>query len=125
MKTVTARRSACGVLIALASVCAWSQTGATSAASNGSSMAASGASTVKAARQANRALRRKVYAAVMKHKEIDAGNISMIAKDGAVTLDGTVVDATQIDKVTEIAKGVPGVMSVTNRLIVKKPFGGQ
>jgi hyperosmotically inducible protein len=49
----------------------------------------------------------------------------MIAKDGAVTLDGTVVDATQIDKVTEIAKGVPGVMSVTNRLIVKKPFGGQ
>ena len=88
-------------------------------------MAASGASTIKAARQANRALRRKVYAAVVKHKEIDAGNISVIAKDGAVTLDGTVVDATQIDKVTEIAKGVPGVISVTNRLTEKKQFGGQ
>ena len=88
-------------------------------------MAASGASTIKAARRANRALRRKVYAAVVKHKEIDAGNISVIAKDGAVTLDGTVVDATQIDKVTEIAKGVPGVMSVTSRLTVKRPFGGQ
>ena len=88
-------------------------------------MAASGATTAKTTRQANRALRRKVYAAIVKHKEIDAGNISVIAKDGAVTLDGTVVDATQIDKVTEIAKGVPGVVSVTSRLTIKKPFGGQ
>ncbi|MEX3968774.1 BON domain-containing protein, partial [Paraburkholderia sp. EG286B] len=49
----------------------------------------------------------------------------VIAKGGAVTLDGTVVDASQIDKVSEIAKGVPGVTSVTNKLTVKKPFGGQ
>jgi hyperosmotically inducible protein len=125
MKTVTALRLAYGVLIALASVHAWSQTSETSAASNGSSMVASGAPTAKATRQANRALRHKVYAAIVKHKEINAGNISVIAKGGAVTLDGTVVDATQIEKVTEIARGVPGVMSVTNRLIVKPPFGGQ
>ncbi|MFM0167609.1 BON domain-containing protein [Paraburkholderia sediminicola] len=125
MKTATARRLACGVLVALASVHAWSQTSETSAASNGSAMAASGAATAKATRQANRALRRKVYAAIVKHKEIDAGNISVVAKGSVVTLDGTVVDASQIDKVTEIAKGVPGVMSVTNRLTVKKPFGGQ
>ncbi|MEX3969087.1 BON domain-containing protein, partial [Paraburkholderia sp. EG286B] len=49
----------------------------------------------------------------------------VIAKGGAVTLDGTVVDASQIDKVSEIAKGVPGVTSVTNKLTVEKPFGGQ
>jgi hyperosmotically inducible protein len=125
MKTVRALRLACGVLIAFASIHAWSQTSETGAASNGSAMAASGATTAKTTRQANRALRRKVYAAIVKHKEIDAGNISVIAKDGAVTLDGTVVDATQIDKVTEIAKGVPGVVSVTSRLTIKKPFGGQ
>jgi hyperosmotically inducible protein len=125
MKTGTARKSVCGALIALASACAWSQTAEASAAANRTSMAASIASTANAARQANRALGRKVYAAVVKHKEIDAGNISVIAKDGAVTLDGAVVDATQIDKVTEIAKGVPGVMSVTSRLTVKRPFGGQ
>lgn len=88
-------------------------------------MTAPGTTTAKATRQANRALRRKVYAAIVKHKEIDAGNISAIAKDGAVTLDGTVADAAQTDEVMEIAKGVPGVMSVTNRLTVKKPFGGQ
>jgi osmotically-inducible protein OsmY len=88
-------------------------------------MAASGAATAKTTRQANRALRRKVYAAIVKHKEIDAGNISVVAMDGAVTLNGTVADAPQIDKVTEIAKGVTGVMSVTSRLTVRKPFGGQ
>ena len=38
--------------------------------------------------------------------------------------NGSVTDASQIDKVVEIAKGVPGVTSVTNKLAVKKPFGG-
>jgi hyperosmotically inducible protein len=125
MKAISAFRSACGALVALASIYAWSQGGETSVESNGAAMTAPGTATAKATRQANRALRGKVYAAIVKHKEIDAGNISVIAKDGAVTLDGTVADAVQTDKVEEISKSVPGVMSVTNRLIVKKPFGGQ
>ncbi|CAB3770914.1 transporter [Burkholderia sp. MSh2] len=75
-------------------------------------------------RKANRALRRKVYAAIGKHKKISAGNISIVAKGGAVTLNGTVTDAAQVDEVAEIAKGVPGVSSVTNKLTVQKPFGG-
>jgi osmotically-inducible protein OsmY len=41
-----------------------------------------------------------------------------------VTLSGTVTDASQVGKVAEIAKGVPGVTSVTNKLIVEKPLGG-
>ncbi|MBP0595471.1 BON domain-containing protein [Paraburkholderia sp. LEh10] len=113
-------------LIALASVHAWAQPpGEASAASNGTAVAASGGMTAKDIRKANRALRRTVYAAIVKHKEINAGDISVVAKSGAVTLDGTVVDASQIDKVAEIARGVPGVTSVTNRLTVQKPFGGQ
>ncbi|MCP3713415.1 BON domain-containing protein [Paraburkholderia sp. CNPSo 3274] len=116
-----------GVLIASASVHVWAQAGASeaSAASNGTAVAASGSTTAKDIRKADRALRRKVYSAIVTHREINAGNISVIAKGGAVTLDGTVVDASQIDKVSEIAKGVPGVTSVTNKLTVKKPFGGQ
>ncbi|MFT0174181.1 BON domain-containing protein [Paraburkholderia mimosarum] len=51
--------------------------------------------------------------------------ISVVSRSGAVTLDGTVVDAAQIDKVAEIAGGVPGVTSAANRLTVRKPFGGQ
>ncbi|WP_230684587.1 BON domain-containing protein [Burkholderia cepacia] len=38
-------------------------------------------------------------AAIVKHKEINAGDISFVAKRGAVTLDGTAVDASLIDKV--------------------------
>lgn len=116
-----------GVLIALASVHAWAQAGASvaSAASNGTAIAASGSMTATDTRKDNRALRRKVYAAIVKHKEISAGDISVVAKGGAVTLNGTVVDASQIDQVAVIAKGVSGVTTVTSKLTVKKPFGGQ
>jgi hyperosmotically inducible protein len=86
---------------------------------------ASATATPATGRKANRALRRWVYAAISKHKEISAGNISVIAKDGAVTLNGTETDAAQIGTVAEIATGVPGVTSVTNKLTVQRPFGGQ
>jgi hyperosmotically inducible protein len=126
MTTKRTLRIAGAVLFALASVHAWAQPGASEAsASNATAVAASGGMTAKDVRKANRALRRKVYAAIVRHKEISAGDISVVAKGGAVTLNGTVVDASQIDKVADIAQGVPGVTSVTNRLTVKKPFGGQ
>jgi len=112
-----------GILIALASIHAYAQASATSAAS--AAMAASAGKPAKSARAANRELRRKVYSALVKHKEINAGNISVVAKGGAITLYGTVVDASQVDQATAIAQGVPGVTSVTNKLTVEKPFGGQ
>ena len=126
MTTKRTLRIAGAVLFALASVHAWAQPGASEAsASNATAVAASGGMTAKDVRKANRALRRKVYAAIANHKEINAGDISVVARGGAVTLNGTVVDASQIDKVAQVAQGVPGVTSVTNRLTVKKPFGGQ
>jgi hyperosmotically inducible periplasmic protein len=127
MTTTRTLRIAGAVLFALASVHAWAQPGASaaSAASNATTVAASGGVTGSNTRAANRALRRKVYAAIVGHKEINAGDISVVAKGGAVTLNGTVVDASQIDKVAGIVQGVPGVKSVTNQLTVKKPFGGQ
>jgi hyperosmotically inducible periplasmic protein len=128
MKKINVLGMAVGVLVTV-SVNAWAQNGAASSApanvSGASAMVASGAATPQTGRKANRALRRNVYAAISKHKEISAGNISVIARDGAVTLNGTVTDAGQIDKVAEIAKGVPGVTSVTNKLTVQRPFGGQ
>ncbi|MGF6917843.1 BON domain-containing protein [Paraburkholderia sp. 40] len=123
--TNMALRMAGGILLALASVHVSAQSGAASAASNGAATAASAAPAAKSDRAASRALRRKVYSAIVKHKEINAGNISVVAKGGAVTLYGTVVDPSQIDKVAEITKGVPGVISVTTKLTVEKPFGGQ
>lgn len=127
MTTTRALGIASATLIGLASahICAQPGTTGVSAASNAAAVAASGGTTAKDVRAANRALRKKIYAAIAKYKEINAGDISVVAKSGAVTLDGTVVDSSQIDKVAEIARGVPGVTSVTNRLTVQKPFGGQ
>ncbi|HEX7913941.1 MAG TPA: BON domain-containing protein [Paraburkholderia sp.] len=112
---------AVGALLAAMSFSAWPQGSGT--ADGTAAVAASGVPTGKAARQANHALSRKVYAALAKHKEIEAGNISVVARDGAVTLNGTVTEASQIDTVAAIAKGVPGVMSVANRLSVQRPLG--
>jgi hypothetical protein len=114
-------------LVAMASMSAWAQPQAAASDSAGaqaaSAMAAPGAA-APTRRQANRARRRQGYAAIGKDKSINAGNISVIAKGGAVTLNGSVADAAQIGKVEEIARGVPGVTSVTNKLTVMKSFGG-
>jgi hyperosmotically inducible periplasmic protein len=128
MKKIKRLRIAVGAFVVAASVNTWAQNGAASSApasiSGASAMAASGAAAPQTGKKANRALRRAAYAAISRHKEISAGNISVVAKDGAVTLNGTVTDAAQIDKVAEITKGVPGVTSVTNKLAIEKPFGG-
>ena len=125
MKSIRAFRLAIGVVFVATSMTAWSQTSETASAPDASTMAASGAAAPVTGRKANRALRRQIYNAIVKHKEISAGNISVVAKDGAVTLNGTVTDASQVGTVAEIAKGVPGVISVTNKLTVAQPFGGQ
>jgi osmotically-inducible protein OsmY len=123
VKTNKALRLAIGTIIVAASLNAWSQGGTASSAPGAPASVASGAVAPATGKKANRALRRNVYAAIAKHKEIRAGNISVTAKDGAVTLRGTVTEASQVDTVAEIAKGVPGVTSVTNNLAVHKPFG--
>ncbi|CAB3803626.1 hypothetical protein LMG28688_05807 [Paraburkholderia caffeinitolerans] len=112
-------------LAAAGSMSAWSQPLDASSASAGvqAVVQASGAG-APTGKQADRALRRKVYAAIGKDKSISAGNISVRAKNGAVTLSGTVSENAQIGKVEDIAKSVPGVTSVTNKLTMQKPFGG-
>jgi hyperosmotically inducible periplasmic protein len=121
MKAGKAFELVVAALIVVTSTAAWSQPGDAS----GASAAVQGASTsAPTGRKADRALRRQVYAAIGKDKAISAGDISVTAKDGAVTLNGTVVEAAQVGRVEAIARGVPGVKSVTNKLTVKKPFGG-
>ncbi|CAG4919039.1 BON domain-containing protein [Paraburkholderia gardini] len=116
-----------GISALIAAVCAggvtpaWSQSSDTVSAASGA--AASGASNAKAERRANRVLQKQIYAAFAKHQEIDAGSISVKAKNGAVTINGTVTDATQIEKITGIARGVAGVTSVTTKLSVQRPLG--
>jgi hyperosmotically inducible protein len=127
MKTIKTLELVVAVWFVAASTTAWSQTGgaasAPASAQGASEMTASGA-VAPAGRKADRALRRRVYAAIGRDKEISAGDISVIAKNGAVTLNGTVTEAAQIGKAEAIARSVSGVTSVTNKLTVKKPLGG-
>ena len=127
MKTILLVELAVAALVAATSINAWSQGGAASApvgAPGAAQTAASATAAPAKGRKADRALRRKVYAAIGKHTEISAGNISVIARDGAVTLTGSVTDPSQVGKVAEIASGVAGVTSVSNKLTVRKPLGG-
>lgn len=111
-------------LAAAASTSAWSQNAPSAPAGTQAASAEAPAAAAPTGRQADRALRRKVYAAIGKDKSINAGNISVRAKNGAVSLSGTVAETAQVGKVEEIAKSVAGVTSVTNKLTVEKPLGG-
>ena len=84
-------------------------------------MAAPSAKTVK---KENRQLGRKVRGALAKAQGIGVSNISVRARGGAVTLTGSVPDQGQIDKAGDVAKGVDGVTSVSNKLTVVLPSGG-
>lgn len=127
MKTIKTLGLAVATLSVAMSMTTWCQAGeaaSTPSSAQGASTTAGSNAAALTGRKADRALRRKVYAAIGKYKEINAGDISVIAKDGAVTLNGTVTEAAQIGRAEAIAQGVPGVTSVTNKLTVKKPFGG-
>lgn len=123
MNVTKALKRACAALIVIASVNAWAQATGAGASAGSPATVASGGAASKPSKQANRALRKSVYAALAKDPSIDAGNISVTAKDGAVTLAGTVAEAAQIEKAAALTKGVSGVVSVKNKLTVQRPFG--
>ncbi|WP_322058143.1 BON domain-containing protein [Paraburkholderia sp. J63] len=127
MKTMNSFKTAIRALIVAVSAGvvtqAWSQTGDAVEPSAAPMASATGPTTARAARLANRALRKQVYAAFAKHREIDAGSLSVTATNGAVTIDGTVTEAAQIRVVAEIARNVAGVKSVKTRLSVQRPLG--
>ncbi|RKE39618.1 BON domain-containing protein [Paraburkholderia sp. BL23I1N1] len=122
MKKADVIKLAASGMIALMSISAWAQPGGASAASTGSAKAASAGDDAKAAKRANRELARQVRTAIVKEKSINAANISVRAKSGAVTLYGTVPAASQIDAAGAVAKAVPGVTSVKNQIVIQKTF---
>jgi len=76
----------------------------------------------KSLKAANRALQRQVRSALVKDRGISMANVTIRARDGAVTLQGTVPVQAQSDRATEVAKTVPGVTSVRNALSIR-PVG--
>jgi len=78
----------------------------------------------KTTKKVNRKLGLDVRKALSRAQGIDVSKIYVRARGGVVTLSGTVPDGAQIPQATEVAKGVPGVTSVSNRLTLAQPNGG-
>ncbi|HEY1995786.1 BON domain-containing protein [Paraburkholderia sp.] len=116
MKAFQAIKVVGGALIVLASLNAYAQSSDADAAS---SMAAPSAKSTKAA---NRALQRSVRKALSRTKGLSVNNITVRARGGAVTLEGSVPEQPQIDIATQAAQGVQGVTSVKNALTIR-PIG--
>ncbi|EEA03263.1 transport-associated protein [Burkholderia sp. H160] len=102
-------------LVVLASLNAYAQDSAPAATA---APAASGP-TAKETRAANRALQKKVRATLARTKGLTVGNITVRARDGAVTLAGSVPEQAQIELATTSAQGVAGVTSVKNGLTIR------
>lgn len=62
----------------------------------------------------------KVKAALLGDSQVNSGDIGVVTQNGEVQLSGFVNSQAQIDRATEVAKGVQGVTKVTNEMSVKK-----
>jgi len=111
------RRISIAILLALtaAPVITFAQNSNVAASASSASGSVAHA-TRKSINKANRALERRVLSALTKAK-IDALNVTVLVKSGAVTLVGAVPDSSQINRAGDETKKVAGVTSVDNRLI--------
>jgi osmotically-inducible protein OsmY len=86
------------------------------------------AATAKAEKNATKKTDRKlgndVRKALSKAQGIDVSNVFVKARNGAVTLTGSVPDGSQISQAEEVAKGVAGVKSVSNKITLGTQGGG-
>jgi hyperosmotically inducible protein len=76
-----------------------------------------------AMKAADRQMAHAVQNALWRTHQLQTVDISVFARSGAVTLAGSVPDASQIDRAGTIAASVPDVTSVNNRLKVRLPGG--
>ncbi|WP_429316985.1 BON domain-containing protein [Paraburkholderia sp. GAS448] len=74
----------------------------------------------KSSRAADRALSKKVRTALIAAKIVDTPTISVRAKNGSVTLAGSVREQSEIERAGEVARAVSGVNSVDNALTVRQ-----
>jgi hyperosmotically inducible protein len=60
----------------------------------------------------------KVKAALLAEKDVDGMKINVDTSQGKVTLSGKVPDQSQVEKATQVARGIEGVKTVENQLTV-------
>jgi hyperosmotically inducible protein len=113
MTKFTIAKRICGVLAALVSLDVVAQNVGTTPAWEAASIAS--------AKADNRALQKSVRRTLSKTRGLSVENILVRARDGVITLQGTVPDPGQIELAEKVARGVIGVTSVQNLLTVRQP----
>jgi osmotically-inducible protein OsmY len=121
MNAIRTIKTAGTALLILSSIHAYAQSSEAAPATPASTTAGA-RQHYKSLKAANRALQRQVRSALVKDRGISMSNVTIRARDGAVTLQGSVPVQAQSDRATEVAKGVPGVVSVRNALSIR-PVG--
>jgi len=99
---------------------AYAQNDAAATGNTGAAAAPAHTKASKAERTANRKLGYAVRRALGKAQGVDVSNIIVRSRGGDITLVGTVPDQGQIDKAGQVAQGVAGVKSVSNKLTVQQ-----
>jgi osmotically-inducible protein OsmY len=92
-------------------------------------MAASGAmaapaTNAKSTRASDRKLGRDVRRALSRTQGFNVSNVFVRARGGAVTLTGSVPEGPMIQQAADVARGVPGVTSVSNKITLGVQGGG-
>jgi len=74
----------------------------------------------KVVRAQNRQLAKTVRRALTQEKHLNSAGITVLARGGVVTLDGTVPTEAEIQVASDVASNAPGVRTVTNNLLVQE-----
>ena len=66
-------------------------------------------------------LQSRIWEQIRATREIDAAELSVVVRNRSATLFGSVADEAQRAEMERIARGISGVLDVTNRLKVASP----
>jgi osmotically-inducible protein OsmY len=116
---------ALGVVVCVAVASSAYAQSSDAAATSSADSAAQAKAQKSATKKTDRKLGYDVRRALSKAQGFDVSNVYVRARSGAVTLTGTVPEGGQIAQAEEVAKGVPGVKSVSNKITLGVQGGGQ
>lgn len=95
-------------------------TSTTGGVAQASPQASAPSATSLASKASSRQLAMNVRRALSKTQQLNVSNITVRARGGTVTLSGSVPEGKQIEQAGEVAKGVAGVNSVSNKLNIQQ-----
>jgi hyperosmotically inducible periplasmic protein len=107
------------IAITCVAVAAIFATGYASAQTDSGTVDSSSQQPKKAIRAQDRQLAMNVRHALSKTKDLTASGLTVLARSGVVTLNGTVPTDDQIQLAADTASRVPGVKSVKNNLTLR------